>query len=122
MSKPGETFDITLRDLRFHARHGVMEQERRVGNEFAVDVTVTVAATEGILRDELEGTVSYADLYEVVRQEMSVPSQLLEHVAYRIGQSIRREFYQVKGVTVSVTKLSPPIAGCRGAATVTYRS
>jgi dihydroneopterin aldolase len=47
---------------------------------------------------------------------MAEPSQLLEHVAGRIGQCVLEEFPQITALTVSVTKCNPPMgADCKGA-------
>ena len=70
---------VRLENLRFYAYHGVMEQERRVGNEF-----------------------------EVTEREMSEPSKLLERVAGRIIEAINKEFPAVRGGNIKISKLHPP--------------
>lgn len=99
---------ITLDSLRFYAYHGVGAQERIVGNDFEVTLSVQIPATAS---DDLASTVSYADLAEVVRREMSVPSDLIEHVAVRISRAVEAEFPAVAGGSVKVAKLKPPIPG-----------
>lgn len=107
---------IFLREARFHAFHGVMPQEQTVGADFTVSLRVAVSACPAATSDELTDTISYADLYEVARQEMAIPSKLLEHVANRIGRHIIDRFPQVRSVDVMVTKLNPPMgADCAGA-------
>jgi dihydroneopterin aldolase len=58
--------------------------------------------------DHVADTVNYAALLDVVRQEMALPSQLLEHVAGRIVRSVFRRFPLVTSVRVELTKLNPP--------------
>lgn len=107
---------IVLREVRFHAFHGVMPQERKVGADFAVSLRVGVDLSRPVASDEVADTLNYATLYEVVKEEMAVPSQLLEHVAGRIGEAVFRHFPQVKTVDVALTKLNPPMgADCEGA-------
>ena len=107
---------IVLREVRFHAFHGVMPQERKVGADFTVSLRVGVDLSLPVESDAVEDTLNYATLYEVVRQEMAIPSQLLEHVAGRIGKAVFRHFPQVETVDVVLTKLSPPMgADCEGA-------
>ena len=66
--------------------------------------------------DELEGTISYADIYEVVKREMAVPSQLLEHVAGRICTAIFNTFPAATRIQLDIIKENPPMgADCRGA-------
>ena len=103
-------------DMRFYACHGVMEQERRVGGDYSVTLTVEVDLADAARTDDVADTVNYAELYAVVEQEMAVPSQLLEHVAARIGRRVLEAFDKVTAATVRVTKLNPPMgADCKGA-------
>lgn len=107
---------IYLNGIRFHASHGVMPQERTVGADFVVDVRVGYDITHAMLTDDVDNTVSYADVFEVVKREMKRPSGLLEHVAGRIGEALFTEFPVLASVDLSVTKCNPPMgADCRGA-------
>ena len=107
---------IRLHDMRFYAYHGVMEQERRVGGEYLVSLQVETDLSRAVNSDSVADTVNYAQLYEVVKREMAEPSQLLEHVAGRIGQRVLDHFQQVTALTVRVTKCNPPMgADCKGA-------
>ena len=107
---------IYINDLRFHAFHGVMPQERLTGNDYSVDLRVGYDVSSAMLSDHVNDTVNYATLYEIVRQEMSVPSRLVERVAYRIADRISRRYPDVTRMDVRVTKLNPPLgADCHGA-------
>src|SRR3712207_1578273 len=107
---------VYLRNLRFHAYHGVEAQERLTGNDYEVDLRLAVDVGQAILSDDVSHTVNYASVYELVRQEMAVPSNLVEHVAGRIGMRIMEQWPQVTMVDISLTKLNPPMgADCRGA-------
>lgn len=107
---------IILREVRFHAFHGVMPQERKVGADFTVSLRVGVNLSLPAESDDVADTLNYATLYEVVKQQMEIPSQLLEHVAGRIGKAVMDTFPQVTGVDVTLTKLNPPMgADCAGA-------
>ena len=107
---------IYINDLRFHAFHGVMPQERLTGNDYSVDLRVGYDVSSAMLSDDVNDTVNYATLFEIVRQEMSVPSQLVERVAYRIADRISRRYPDVTRMDVRVTKLNPPLgADCHGA-------
>ena len=105
------TTRISLNRLRFHAFHGVMEQERRVGNDFEVSLTVDYPFEKALTSDNLDHTLNYALLYDVIATEMQQPSKLLEHVAGRIIRAVKAQFPLVKGGTISVAKLTPPIKG-----------
>ncbi len=105
------TTQIELKEMRFYAYHGVSEQEKRVGNTFIVDMTLTAPLEEAIDSDRLEQTINYATLYELVKKEMEQPSQLLEHVAGRIMKRVKQQFRQVKAIELKVAKLNPPFGG-----------
>ncbi len=107
---------IVLREVRFHARHGVMPQERKVGGDFTVSLRVGVDLSRPVASDDVADTLNYATLYEVVKREMAIPSQLLEHVAGRIGQAVFDAFPQVISIDLTLMKLNPPMgADCEGA-------
>ena len=107
---------IFLRQVRFHAYHGVLEQERRVGNDYVINVVAECDFTHAMLTDELEDTVNYAEIYRVVKEEMAIPSKLLEHVAGKIGERLFNEFPSLQSLDISIMKVNPPFgADCEGA-------
>ena len=107
---------VFIREARFHAYHGVFEQERRVGADFIVTLSVESSLALAVDHDAVDVTLNYASLYDIVRSEMQVPSDLLEHVAGRIARTIFSRFPQVLSADVTVTKLNPPMgADCQGA-------
>lgn len=99
---------ITLHKMKFFAYHGVGEQERMVGNHFEVTLKVRCPMQKAMTDDDLDGTVNYAELYAVVEEEMAKPSLLLEHVAYRISQTVKKKFPTVEGGEITISKLTPP--------------
>lgn len=112
---------ISLRKMKFHAFHGVLPEERTLGNQYEVNLIVEVTETEAMADDKLEGTISYADLYEIVKQEMGTPSNLLEKVCIRIGDRISAEYSDLlKWGEIEITKIAPPIAGMIGEASISY--
>lgn len=100
---------ITLRRLRFHALHGVAAQERLTGNDYEVTLRIEVDLADAARTDALSDTVNYAEAYGLVRDVMRMPCQLLEHVAWRIGESLFVRWPEIKAVDISLTKLNPPI-------------
>ena len=97
--------------MKFYAYHGVLEQERRVGNTFVVDLMLTAPLEKAVQSDQLEDTINYAEVYELTKQEMNIPSQLLEHVAGRICRALRHHFPQIEQIEIRVSKLNPPFGG-----------
>lgn len=112
-------FEILLKDLRFYAYHGVFENERSTGNEFIVNLSVSIPFKTEIEEDDLEATVSYADLYEIVEKEMKKPRKLLETVTAGVYNQIHLKYPQVTGGFISIEKVRPPIPDMIGSAKVT---
>ena len=107
---------VFLRNVRFHAHHGVLEQERVTGGDFLVSLRMGYPLEKALETDCVDDTLNYAEVYEVVKREIAVPSSLLEHVAGRIIETIRREFPKVKTIDLMLTKCNPPMgADCDGA-------
>ena len=115
-------YTIQLKGVHMYAHHGVMEQERTIGAWFTIDIELTISDHGCLESDEIEGTVSYADVYEIISREMATPSRLLENVCYRTSKAIYEAFNQVKGITMTLTKDTPPMGGDRLNAAVTIRS
>lgn len=105
------TTQIELRELKFHAYHGVMMQERKVGNSFVVNLLLTAPLEGAVKSDHLDETINYAEVYALVRQEMAIPSNLLEHAAGRILVALKEAFPILQAIQVKLSKLNPPFGG-----------
>ena len=64
---------IHLRNLKFHAFHGVMPQERTVGNHYVVNLSAEYPIEQAMENDDLAHTLNYAEVYAVVENEMKTP-------------------------------------------------
>ena len=102
---------IELKEIKIHAYHGVCKQERRVGNDYIVRIKVKFDISKAAESDSVSDTINYADIYDVVKCEMSTPSNLLECVAYRIMNTIKANFTSIEGGEVEIIKVKPPISG-----------
>lgn len=111
---------VTLDRIRLYARHGVMAQERKVGNLFEVSVTLSYEGKIPV-SDSLDDTINYAAVASAVREEMAEPSQLLEHVAFRIARRVQAlDGSKVCSGSVTVAKVTPPLGMAIAAASATY--
>lgn len=107
---------VFLRNVRFHAHHGVLEQERMTGGDFLVSLRMGYPLARAMESDCVDDTLNYAEVYEVVKKEIAIPSALLEHVAGRIVNTLRKEFPQIQSIDLMLTKCNPPMgADCDGA-------
>lgn len=102
---------IELEEMRFWAFHGCLESERRNGNLFLVDFRGELDMRKAAESDSLEDTVNYGLVYDLVKEEMRVPSDLLENVAGRIVRRIAERFPEFVRFSVRVSKRRPPVEG-----------
>ena len=109
---------IALDNMRFYAHHGCFEQERVIGTHFRVDLSFVTPTSKAELSDNIADTVNYLEVYRVVQEQMRQPSNLLEHVARRVGDAVLSHFPAVEEVSVKVSKLNPPLGGQMDAVSV----
>lgn len=102
---------VELRGMQFFAYHGCYAQERKVGNRFVVELKMRAEESQALASDDISDALNYAQAYQVVAREMSVPSHLLEHVAGRILTALFAEFPQLRWASVTIEKLNPPLGG-----------
>ena len=103
---------IRLQGMQFYAYHGVLPQENLVGANFYVDLKLKTDFTRAAETDYLEGTISYADIHAAIKEEMSIPSQLLEHVCQRIAHRLFHDFPSIESIDLSLYKENPPMGAC----------
>lgn len=102
---------IELENMKFYAYHGHYEIEQLVGNHFMVQLMVESDNTRATETDRLKDALDYQKLYQIIKEEMDIPSHLLEHVAKRICDRIGHEFESVTGLRIKISKLNPPLGG-----------
>jgi len=104
---------IELRDLHFHAFHGLYPEERKAGNDFRVWLQVDYQPPEEVIKT-IEDTINYAALFDIVQKAMHTPVDLLETLVMDIADTIHVRFPQVIKISISIHKLHPPIARFTG--------
>ena len=111
---------IEVDRVRLYAFHGVSTQEQTVGNEFEVSVAVSYPPSViAAVSDGLDDTISYAEIVDIIKKEMKIPSQLLEHVAGRIAGALLTRWPAIASGYVKVSKIAPPISAQLASASVT---
>ena len=111
-----ERMRVLLKDVKIYAYHGVLPQERVVGAYYTINVEIDTDFSRAMETDELDDTISYAEVYDIIKAEMGVPSQLIEHVGGRICRAILDRFTAAEAVHIEIMKENPPMgADCRGA-------
>ena len=102
---------IKVENIRVFAYHGCLKEETKIGSDYRVDLKVKANLQESAISDKLSDTVDYVFLNRIIKEEMNMPSYLLETVAKRILNRIFNEDSMVTKATVWVSKLNPPIGG-----------
>lgn len=111
---------IELTSLRFFAKHGLFAEEQKIGNEFEVDLFVSYDPGAELI-DELAETVNYASLYEILKDEMQKPRELLETFVMETTELLHTTYPTIKKIELSLSKLNPPIAKFTGKVGVRYK-
>jgi 7,8-dihydroneopterin aldolase/epimerase/oxygenase len=102
---------LILKGMEFYAFHGYYSEETKIGGNYSVDLELYTNLSQAAASDNLEDTVNYAAIYDLIKGEMQVPSKLIEHVAGRILKKILLEYKEINGVRIIVNKLNPPLGG-----------
>ena len=100
---------ITIRDIAVYAYHGCFVEERKIGSEYKLDVSIVGDFADAEKSDKLNDTVDYVLVSDIVVEEMKVPSKLIEHVAERIITRIASSWPVVSRVTLTIKKINPPM-------------
>jgi len=100
---------IFINNMRFRSFHGVMQQEKTVGGDFSVSVCINGDFSQAVKNDNICHTVNYAEVYDCVKQQMSIRSALIEHVAGRIVKSLFGKFSAIDSVCLTIIKDNPPM-------------
>ena len=102
---------IILENMEFQANHGVLEHEKMLGNTFLVTVVMEVHTDKAGITDLLEDTINYQLVYQSIRKQIDIPSNLIEHVAHRIAEKLMNKFMKVQGLKLTLSKMNPPLGG-----------
>lgn len=103
---------IMMRGMTFHGYTGCLPEEKRLGQRFVIDVTMELMNNQASYSDRLEDSVSYADVFELIRGIMSDRHfNLIEKLAGYIADAIIQSYPLISAVEVCVSKPQAPIDG-----------
>ena len=101
---------IELTGLRIFAHHGVLDHERENGQEFVIDVRISLDLGAAAASDDVADTIHYGILAEQIAAAVSSdPVNLIETVAQRVADVVLA-YDLVLVVTVTVHKPQAPIS------------
>ncbi|MDP6983987.1 MAG: dihydroneopterin aldolase [Candidatus Latescibacterota bacterium] len=102
---------LRLMNLVFHAYHGLLPEEERLGQRFEVDVELLLDLAAAARADEPHLTVDYTDALALVEQIVTQRRfGLVEALAEALAEGIRQRFSTLEGVIIRVRKPNPPVA------------
>lgn len=102
---------IVVEGIQLYAYHGCLQEEGLIGTNYTVDVLMETDFTTAAQTDDLTQTVDYVVVYQIVKKQMAIRSNLIEQVGQRIVDELKNTFATLKSLEVKVTKLNPPMNG-----------
>ncbi|MBO6118593.1 MAG: dihydroneopterin aldolase [Bacteroidales bacterium] len=102
---------ISIENMKFYAYHGCFEEEQVIGTDFCVSIWFETDTQKAEITDNVLDTVDYSQVYAVIKQQMAIPSHILEHVGRRIINAVKENFKNITDITLKISKLNPPVGG-----------
>ena len=103
---------IVLKNMRFRSFSGVLEEEKKNGQDFVVTLTLELREIPGCRTDKLSDTVDYGKVFSMTKQYVeNACCDLIEFMAENIILKIMRAFSLVESITCEIQKPAAPIDG-----------
>lgn len=102
---------IHIEGIQLYAYHGCLPQEGEIGSPYLVDVSLFTDFRQASITDNLIQTIDYVDVFNIVKTEMAIRSNLLEHVGKRIIDALKKQVQGIDRIILKVTKINPPMNG-----------
>ncbi len=102
---------IEVKGIRVYAYHGCLAEEGRIGGHFRIDVSVEGDFRSAEASDKLDDTVDYGRVTAIVKEQMAMRANLIEHVGRRILDALKGEWDDPLRWRVRLVKEHPPVAG-----------
>jgi dihydroneopterin aldolase len=110
---------VQLKDLLFNAFHGILEEEKILGNEYVVNASIEFHEMDEVITHIVD-TVNYSIIYNIIKKRMAIPTPLLETIVMETGNEICETFPYIKSIFISIEKKYPPIEAMQGSAVVSW--
>jgi dihydroneopterin aldolase len=102
---------IAIEGMEFYAYHGCFKEEKEIGTHFTLDFYFKNDTRRPEESDNITDAISYLDVYQLIKTEMAVSSDLLEHVARRIIRVVMDQYEDMSWAKVKIQKMNPPLGG-----------
>ncbi len=114
------TYTMRMVNCAFFARHGLMEEEERLGQRFYVDAKLTVEPGRALEEDAIEDTVDYGVAFQVIESIVTGKRRsLIETLALDCAKALVTRYPQIKSAAITVRKPNAPVPGVLDYAEVT---
>lgn len=101
---------IIIKNLRIFAYHGVHIFEKKIGQNFYIDILVNIDKLSGFVTDKLDDTVSYSQIIKVIRNTVTGQKyNLIEKLAEVICEKLFLSFSNINNLEITVKKPDAPI-------------
>ena len=110
---------IELKDLQLFGYHGWHAEEAATGNTFIVNIRVQYQPQVDVITN-IDQTLNYATIYNLVKAEFAKPQALLETCAMQISERVFSHFPQIRHIAISIYKMAAPIPNFSGTVGITY--
>ena len=108
-----ETF-LKIENIQLWARVGVLDEERKLGQLFSLDIFLWTDFEECTLNDDIKETVEYSKLVEILKdQSKKIYCFTIEKYSKAILEIIDEKF-KLSKIKIILTKCNPPITGFDG--------
>lgn len=103
---------IRMKNCAFFARHGVLDEEERLGQRFYVDAALTVDPGRALVDDSIEDTVNYGIAFTEIEKIITGQRRfLIESLALEVARALAARFPQIKKAEITVRKPNAPVPG-----------
>lgn len=102
---------IILENINIFGFHGCMEEETKIESLFTIDLELNIDFQACYISDNLSDTIDYTYLYKIIKEEMLIRSNLIEHLANRIIQTIKMKIKNITFIKIKLCKISPILQG-----------
>ena len=108
-----ETF-LKIENIKLWARVGVLDEERKLGQFFSLDIFLWSDFEKCTVNDDLKKTVDYSKLVQILKdQSKKIYCFTIEKYSNSILEIIDQEF-KLSKIKIILTKCNPPIIGFDG--------
>ena len=102
---------IKVTGIKAFGYHGVFDHEAQNGQDFFVDLELSVDLSAASKSDDLNDTIDYGSLADLVVEEITGERvELIERLAGRIADRIKSQFAEIEQVAVTVHKPKAPVS------------